>query len=381
MDINSLDFSQESQAIVSELTNMLADESTITLDSITNLHTKMAIVLNKLNTAMEQVDLASKQQKRLKTLKKSMGYKGRLEREDFLAAYDQFIGEGGKNRSKTLRNREDIESAFDSFSEAGSDMLIKKYVSESYALIMQIRDLFKNHIEYRIFVMGKAGGQDVILMGNPTVEQLVSQAQVSSAQVSLQLEYTGAQLQQILNDYIMNQSTGQQWSNLLDNDENLQQAWQILLSVKEKMTHMKSNGKKIYYSFGQLIEALVYLQDKELTSANVYDALKQGKNTTPFEVSGDFILDGVDVQSKAFSTYDQSGTELHRISLMNLANVRRVLNKIYIAIGNSMNNPSALKANLEAVFNSSGNETAWNVVEQDIKQIAQEAINEIMGIF
>jgi hypothetical protein len=65
-----------------------------------------------------------------------MGYKGRLEREDFLAAYDQFIGEGGKNRSKTLRNREDIESAFDSFSEAGSDMLIKKYVSESYALIM-----------------------------------------------------------------------------------------------------------------------------------------------------------------------------------------------------------------------------------------------------
>jgi hypothetical protein len=56
--------------------------------------------------------------------------------------------------------------------------------------------------------MGKAGGQDVILMGNPTVEQLVSQAQVSSSQVSLQLEYTGAQLQQILNDYIMNQSTG-----------------------------------------------------------------------------------------------------------------------------------------------------------------------------
>jgi CheY-specific phosphatase CheX len=53
MDINSLDFSQESQAIVSELTNMLADESTITLDSITNLHTKMAVVLNKLNTAME----------------------------------------------------------------------------------------------------------------------------------------------------------------------------------------------------------------------------------------------------------------------------------------------------------------------------------------
>jgi hypothetical protein len=52
---------------------------------------------------------------------------------------------------------------------------------------------------------------------------------------------------------------------------------------------------------------------------------------------------------------------------MNLANVRRVLNKIYIAIGNSMSNPSALKANLEAVFNSSGNETAWNVVEQDIK--------------
>ena len=381
MDINNLDFSQESQAIVSELTNMLADESTITLDSITNLHTKMAVVLNKLNTAMEQVDLASKQKKRLKTLKKSMGYKGRLEREDFLAAYDQFIGEGGKNRSKTLRSREDIESAFDSFSEAGSDMLIKKYVSESYALIMQIRDLFKNHIEYRIFVMGKAGGQDVILMGNPTVEQLVSQAQVSSSQVSLQLEYTGAQLQQILNDYIMNQSTGQQWSNLLDNDENLQQAWQILLSVKEKMTHMKSNGKKIYYSFGQLIEALVYLQDKELTSANVYDALKQGKNTTPFEVSGDFTLDDIDVQSKAFSTYDQSGTELHRIRLMNLANVRRVLNKIYIAIGNSMNNPSALKTNLEAVFNSSGNETAWNVVEQDIKQIAQEAINEIMGIF
>jgi hypothetical protein len=84
----------------------------------------------------------------------------------------------------------------------------------------------------------------------------------------------------------------------------LQQAWQILLNVKEKMAHMKSNGKKIYYSFGQLIEALVYLQDKELTSANVYDALKQGKNTTPFEVSGDFILDDIDVQSKAFSTYD-----------------------------------------------------------------------------
>lgn len=381
MDIANLDFSQESQEIVSELTNMLADESTITLSSITNLHTKMAVVLNKLNTAMEQVDLASKQKKRLKTLKKSMGYKGRLEREDFLAAYDQFVGGGGKNRSRTLRNREDIESAFDSFSEAGSDMLIKKYVSESYALIMQIRDLFKNHIEYRIFVMGKAGGQDVILMGNPTVEQLVSQAQVSSSQISLQLEYTGAQLQQILNDYIMNQSTGQQWSNLLDSGENLQQAWQVLLNVKEKMAHMKSNGKKIYYSFGQLIEALIYLQDKELTSDNVYDALKQGKNTTPFEVSGDFTLDDIDVQSKAFSTYDQAGTELHRIRLMNLANVRRVLNKIYIAIGNSMNNPSALKANLEAVFNDSGNETAWNVVEQDIKQIAQEAINEIMGIF
>mgnify|MGYP006874864976 CR=1 FL=1 len=42
--------------------------------------------------------------------------------------------------------------------------------------------------------MGKVGDQDIILMGNPTIEQLVTQAQISSSQVSLQLEYTGAEL-------------------------------------------------------------------------------------------------------------------------------------------------------------------------------------------
>lgn len=371
---DSLDFAAEAKTIAEELKSLLTEE-TFSLQVLQKLQSDMDAAIKHLDAAMKASREAANKKAALKRLRRSMGFTGALDSEDFIAAFEQYTS-SGLNRSRTIKTVEDVMAAQDALSEVADNMIIKDYLLTAYNLIMSIRDNFKEHIEYRVFIMGKSSeGQDMILMGSPSLEDMVSQSNVSST-LGVQLELTTAQLKEIINEYEAD-TVASQWQQFND-DPATAQAWQVLLKVRDKILAInktKNDGKKIYYSFGQLIEALVYLQNKTLSTANIFEALRQGKNTVSFEIEGDFRLEDVNVQSKAFSTYDSGENDLHRIRLMNLSGVWRVLDKIRKALFASTDF-ATLQKNLSAVFENNGKEPVWNVVEDRVKQEIETVLSE-----
>lgn len=368
-----LDFSAEMQQIVEEIT-LLFSEETFSLNLLQKLQSDMKSAIERLDAASQLSQNIARKKAALKRMKTTISFKGNIQSEDFIAAFDTYFSDSNnKNRSRTIKSSKDIAQLQQDIQEKTDNSLLKSYLLDAYNLIMSVRDQFKQHIEYRLFVMGESGGKNIILMGSPSLDQMVDKSNVSSS-LGVQLELTTLQLKTLINEYEQGMLDSS-WDNLLDRSENIQQAWEILLKVREKIIKIKSNGKKVYYSFGQLIEALVYLQDKELTTDNIYNALEQGKNTVPFEVEGDFKLDGIDIQSKAFAV-DGNDDDLHRIRLMNLAGIRRVLVKIYNAtlISTDVN---SLKSNLSRVFDKTTKDAVWNVAKADITKKIDEVLSEL----
>ena len=312
-------FEEEAAAISEEIKQIFAKQ---TLDSgvLKSLQQKVQLVIDELNRATELMSLYKKQKQAFKRLQSSMGKNFKDgEEEAFIDSFNEYKA----NRSRTFKTEEDIRNFFEARKNVQDTAKVKSYLVSAYQLIMNVRDNFKEHIEYRVFIMGG----DKILMASPSLKELTDTAKLTS-NLDLQLSMTTSQIKKIIDSYDSDIEYTQsgQLQKMFSDEKNVK-LWNILTEVRKKIVQMSKDGKKIYYNFGQLIEALAYLQDKEITSNSIYNALIQGQNTISFEKKGDFILDGVDVQSKAFYASGNDNA-IHRIRLMSVSGVKRVLNNI-----------------------------------------------------
>lgn len=343
-------FEEEAAAISEEIKQIFAKQ---TLDSgvLKSLQQKVQLVIDELNRATELMSLYKKQKQAFKRLQSSMSKNFeneeilKLSKEDFIDRFNEYKA----NRSRTFKTEEDIRNFFEARKNVQDTAKVKSYLVSAYQLIMNVRDNFKEHIEYRVFIMGG----DKILMASPSLKELADTAKLTS-NLDLQLSMTTLEIKNIIDSYDseLENTQGLQLQRMFDDEQNVK-LWNILNKIRQRITNVSEmSGKKIYYNFGQLIEALVYLQDKEITTNNIYRALVQGQNTTSFEKKGDFILDNTDIQSKVFSASGSDYTS-HRIRLMSISGVKRVLININNALKQSYNFNS-FSQNLQRVFSEDG---------------------------
>lgn len=368
-------FEEEAAAISEEIKQIFAKQ---TLDSgiLKSLQQKVQLVIDELNRATVLMSQYKTQKQAFKRLQASMSKNfeneeiSKLSEEDFINRFNEYKA----NRSRTFKTEEDIRNFFEARKNVQDTAKIKSYLVSAYQLIMDVRDNFKEHIEYRVFIMGG----DKILMASPSLKELANTAKLTS-NLDLQLSMTTLQIKEIIDSYdsdIRYTQSGQ--LQKMFSDEKNVKLWNVLTEVRQKIVQMSKDGKKIYYNFGQLIEALVYLQNKEITSNNIYDALLQGQNTISFEKKGDFILDGVDVQSKVFYA-SGSDSAIHRIRLMSVSGVKRVLNNINNALKQSVDFNSFAE-NLSKVFSEQGEHLKSSVLNSLKTNVMQE-IDKLLADF
>lgn len=370
------DFSVEAQEISNEIKEIFAKE-TFNSDIMKNLQLKVDKVIFELDEATKLLSIYKTQKNAFKRLQKSMSKNMQgldiqnLSEEEFILAFEEYNG-SKKNRSQTFKTNSSLMEFFESRKQFQDTQKIKKYLISSYNLIMEVRNSFKEHIEYRIFITGKnSRGKDVILMASPSLSELTKTANITS-NLDLQLSLTTKQIKDLINDYEKNTGVGAQLQEVFSEDN---EVWQLLQKVREKIIQISKNGKKIYYNFGQLIEALNYLKEKEINTNNIYQALIQGLNTVSFEKQGDFILNGVDIQSKVFNV---SGNEysLHRIRLMSLSNVKRVLINIKNALKSSYTF-NEFQAKMKIIFQDDGVQNSiWSGLESEVKSAIEEVLKQ-----
>ena len=370
------DFSIETQEISNEIKKIFAEE-TFNSDIMKSLQLKIDKVIFELDEATKLLSIYKTQKNAFKRLQKSMSKNmygldiQNLSEEEFILAFEKYNG-SKKNRSQTFKTNSSLMEFFESRKQIQDTQKIKKYLISSYNLIMEVRNSFKEHIEYRVFITGKnSGGKDVILMASPSLSELTDTADITS-NLDLQLSLTTKQIKDLINDYEKNIGVGAQLQEVFSEDN---EVWQLLQKVREKIIQISKNGKKIYYNFGQLIEALNYLKGKEINTNNIYQALIQGLNTVSFEKQGDFILNGVDIQSKVFNV---SGSEysLHRIRLMSLSNIKRVLINIKNALKSSYTF-NEFQAKMKIIFQDDGIQNSiWSGLESEVKNVIEEVLKQ-----
>lgn len=385
---NNFNFSAEAHQIGEQIKSLLNSTGDIT-QQLRLIQKQLENVLQELQMATDNIDKMSKAKQRLKQVSKRMktnyaeynndlfvkSFTDAESREAFLNQYELY--KQSNNRIKLTRD--DLEQSYSHLDFTVNEAEIKRHLLKAYKIIMEIRAAIKgSYIQYGVFFSGQVNGREEIFMWTPSVEELVEKGFVGS-QIDIQLSLTGIQIQEILNEQVMSNTIGGQWQNFLQNQED-RINWELLLRVRQKIIDIRGESKKIYYNFGQLIEALVYLRGKVITTANVYQALIQGANATPFETSGDFMLDDQDIQSKMFSTTGDKDTYNHRIRIMKLSGIKRVLNNIIEALKNS-STPESLKESLEKAFSTKGYNTAnWDAkIEGKIKQVAGEEIENFLN--
>lgn len=382
----SFDFSVEAQQIGEQIKDLLASSSGggKFTSELKSLQQKISDVINELDQATSTLEKSMSAKAKLKRVKKQIDYQdndgflqsftSEEEREKFIQAFNQYKSEHSKQIRRTESNvRANFEAAKNDIIDEAN---IKQHLLRAYHIIMEIRAAIKgSHIKYGVFFAGEVNGREEVFMWTPSVDDLVQEGFLGSS-LDIQLLKTGAEIQSLLNENIMNNSIGNQFQNFLQSEED-RINWKSLLAVREKILSIKRENKKIYYNFGQLIEALVYLRGKELTTNNIYDALVQGANAIPFEVSGDFTLGSEEVQAKMFAAYGGSETSVHRIRIMKLSGIKRVLKNISNALQSSAD-PQSLRSELDKVFSHQGYNTMGEKTKQILRQIVDNELSDIL---
>lgn len=316
-------------------------------------------LLNGLKTAKSQLSPYLEAQKTIKKYRKSVQSKSGDLVNDFVEWHEQ--------HKKSPKTREELENALKTVQNAHGIILLETTLKKSLSFIMSVRNIFKNQINYGVFIRnpnGAIGGQELWLQAHTNLDEILAEGKVSLNTGSLVIEKTKADLDNILYD-IKKGKAKNKYINILETSE-AQQLWGLLSNIKEKL------GRK--YNYGQLVESFVYLAKSSNfnpSESEIYNALLQGANTIPFEIQGDFELQDefynmLDIQSKLFSAggyYD-----IKTVSLLSISNAERVLTNIQFALrGTSV---EEMKFNLEQVFNLKENESQRNFKnEEEIKKI------------
>lgn len=375
--------------------------SAIANDLKTDIHeilAKIQAAKYKIEKASETLKYNSSIYNAAKNLQKSMqkqGYKVKT-LQDVLQYFDDF-SQQGHNRSRILKVDEggkeklqkylNLQEASDNLNQQSQEQKLKEALLEGYQLIMGIREaLGFKHINYGIIYTGINGsGAQQLLMGTIDIETLISQGHLNNS-LSIVLEQTGAEINNILQNSSNNNFNHME--DLLARKEGRNaQIWEILTRIQKQLNDARTpEGKrKYYYFYGQLTEALIYLEDKDLTMENIYEALVQGQNTTSFEKMGDFKLtiaeEELDIQAKTFASQGISDTETKTITITSLSNITRVLDSLANAFG--AGNNSAILEGIKSQFtqSSSGNESKGSLAkaEEDVKIKIKAVLDEYLS--
>lgn len=360
-------------------------QDTLNTGIIQNLQIKIQAVLDELNKAnlalndiLKQEETLLYYQKRIQTLEPQIQNAEDITNPAFVKAFDEYFqlhsrtkmtAGGIADRQKNLIDKQKFEMEY------------KNALLKGYQIIMEVRSIFKEPIQYGITYMGEnSQGQKVMMMKTMSIEELVKAGTAvtsASGNLSIQLIQTGAQIQELINESIQSNSMASQFQNMLSNRED-QEIWQRLFQIREKISKIKADSKKIYYNFGQLVEAFHYLKGKTLSTNNIYEALQQGLNTTPYQTSGDFLFEGQDIQSKAFQNYFGDSNTKHKVSILRTSQVRGVLISILSAI--SYSDINTMKYKLEKVFEVQGGYSQnWN--SETIQAAIKDEIQSVLEKF
>ena len=176
------------------------------------------------------------------------------------------------------------------------------------------------------------------------------------------------------------------FENLLarDNGRNAQ-VWDILTQIQDNLTkQVTSDGKrKYYYFYGQLTEALIDLEGKDLTVESIYEALVQGQNTTSFEKMGDFKLkiaeEELDIQAKTFAAQDTADNEVKTIRITSLSNIMRVLTQLENAFNSGENGIILQNIKQQFTESSKGSKGSLAKAEDDVKRLIKETLDAYLS--
>lgn len=344
--------------IISEIANMNAEtlstqDVKVLLQHINNILKYFEGIRNDINT-----------QVKLKRLSSRAREKG-LEVEQFLNL------ENSHNRSsiKTIEQYKQALEAVQRLEGLKEDNALKIKLQQAKKIIMTIRNLItQSTIEYNVFLIGEYNGQEVIQMGQETIDQLISKDGNLSSNLSLGLSYTSSQVQALLNNTMSDSSTLGQWQNILTPER--ERAWQILKQIRDKT----KTKKQISLNYGELLEALIHLDTLSLNAINIYNAILKSLNTLAFESGGDFILDGQEIQAKTLTTYGAEEAK-HRIRYISVSNIVRVLTNIRNALSGS-NNIEQIKNDLVQLFTKNNNVSKLSISgEKELKQIIDNVLD------
>ena len=224
-------------------------------------------------------------------------------------------------------------------------------------------------------------------MGTASVETLIAQGHLNKS-MSIVLEQTGAQIRAVLNG--IDSSKNNNFTDLLTRGNN-SQTWDVLTRISDELNKMRTvEGKrKYYYFYGQLVEALMDLEDKDLNVDNIYEALIQGQNTISFEKMGDFKLSNTEeeinriyeIQAKTFAGQGTSDTDIKTIRITSLSNIMNTLTRLQNAF-NEQNVVEALKKQFTHDPNSKGSQgqiAKLASVDGDIEKEIKKLIEQILG--
>lgn len=345
--------------LVNEIADVCAKE-TLKMEDI-------VLVINHLQTVydvMENIRTTLNLQKQVKRIQKNAKDKSQTVAE-FLSS-----NKNSRRNIQTIEQYENITQKIDSFLETKDNNVIKTQMIQAKKIITLLRNLVKTNIQYKLFIIGKdSNNQDVILMGNTSLDDFVKSSGFLNSNLDLTFALTTQEAQSIIDSYNQESSILGQWSNILTKER--EQAWNVLTQVKQ------ATKSKMYINYGELLESLIYLDNKVLTVENIYNSLIQGLNLTSFEQGGDFVLEGEEVQSKVVSAFGPTDL-LHRVRYISISNICRVIYSLKIAFENCQNNPSQIKNQLETVFNQQTssiinkmNNVEENVIKKKIEEIMQ----------
>lgn len=342
--------------LVNEIADVCAKE-TLEMEDI-------KLVINHLQTvydAMEEIRTTLNLQKQVKRIQKNAKDKTVAE---FLSS-----NKNARRNIQTIEQYESVIQTIDSFLEKKDNNVIKTQMIQAKKIITLLRNLVKTNIQYKLFIIGKdSNNQDVILMGHTSLDDFVKSSGFLNSNLDLTFALTTQEAQSIIDSYNQEDSILGQWSNILTKER--EQAWNVLTQVKQAVK------SKMYINYGELLESLIYLDNKVLTVENIYNSLIQGLNLTSFEQGGDFVLEGEEVQSKVVSAFGPTNL-LHRIRYISISNICRVIYSLKIAFENCQD-PNQIKNELETVFNQQTssiinkmNNVEENVIKKKIEEIMQ----------
>lgn len=316
--------------------------------------------------------------------------------QDIIENFDKF-SESKKNRSRIFSNTEkgrenlqkykQLQDASNSVLQSAQEQKAKEALLNGYKLIMGIREALElKHINYGIFYTGvNDSKQQQLLMGTASIESLISQGHLNKS-MSIVLEQTGAQIRTILKENSSN-SVNNNFIDLLARKNN-QKVWDVLTQVSEKLNKIKTeDGKrKYYYFYGQLVEALIDLEDKDLNTENIYKALVQGQNTISFEKQGDVQLSIIEeeiskiyeIQAKTFAAQGTSDDDVKTIRIISLSNIINTLTRLE----NAFNQQDIIKALNDEFTNTSkssqGQIAKLASIDKDIEKEIKALIDQIL---